>query len=133
VQASGMGLNAFFVYTVCIGFVLPYANALFLILAEGIVFILLTQNWGDMMPMVVTLCTFLAIVITSHKNVRGAVLLCILGSMGLYYLLGLTVPGFMTRCRSALSVLYRLSENYTTSPYAKNTSTGEAGGCHLRA
>ena len=42
VQASGMGLNAFFVYTVCVGFGLSYANALVLILAEGIVFILLT-------------------------------------------------------------------------------------------
>ncbi len=30
-QASGMGLNAFFVYTVCIGFGLTYANALVLI------------------------------------------------------------------------------------------------------
>lgn len=41
-QASGMGLNAFFVYTVCIGFGLSYANALVLILLEGMVFILLT-------------------------------------------------------------------------------------------
>lgn len=41
-QASGMGLNAFFVYTVCIGFGLSYANALVLILMEGVVFILLT-------------------------------------------------------------------------------------------
>ena len=150
VQASGMGLNAFFVYTVCVGFGLSYANALVLILAEGIVFILLTvtglrkkifeslpdavrvaipggiglfiallglqnagivvpssstcvdlasfnlltQDWGSIMPMVVTLCTFLAIVIMSHKNVRGAVLIGILGGMGLYYLLGLTVEGF---------------------------------------
>ena len=149
-QASGMGLNAFFVYTVCIGFGLSYANALVLILAEGLIFILLTvtglrkkifeslpdavrvaipggiglfiallglenagivvpnsstcvdlasfnlltQNWGSIMPMVVTLCTFLAIVIMSHKNVRGAVLIGILGGMGLYYLLGLTVEGF---------------------------------------
>ena len=149
-QASGMGLNAFFVYTVCIGFGLSYANALVLILMEGLVFILLTvtglrkkifdslpnavrvaipggiglfiallglqnagivvpdtstcvdlasfnlltQNWGDIMPMVVTLCTFLAIVIMSHKNIRGAVLIGILGGMGLYYLLGLPVDGF---------------------------------------
>lgn len=149
-QASGMGLNAFFVYTVCIGFGLSYANALVLILIEGLVFIFLTatglrkrifdalpkpvlaaipsgiglfiallglqnagivvpdsstcvdlasfnllsQNWGDIMPMVVTLCTFLAIVIMSHKNIRGAVLIGILGGMGLYYLLGLTVDGF---------------------------------------
>ena len=41
-QASGMGLNAFFVYTVCIGFGLSYANALVLILMEGLLFILLT-------------------------------------------------------------------------------------------
>ena len=41
-QASGMGLNAFFVYTVCIGFGLSYANALVMILIEGLVFILLT-------------------------------------------------------------------------------------------
>ena len=41
-QAPGMGLNAFFVYTVCIGFGLSYANALVLILADGIIFILLT-------------------------------------------------------------------------------------------
>ena len=57
-------------------------------------FNLLKQSWGDIMPMVVTLCTFLAIVIMSHKNIRGAVLLGILGGMGLYYLLGLTVDGF---------------------------------------
>ena len=151
-QASGMGLNAFFVYTVCIGFGLSYANALVLILIEGLVFIfltvtglrkkifdslpdavrvaipsgiglfiallglqnagivvpdsstcvdlasfnLLTQSWGDIMPLVVTLCTFLSIVIMSHKNVRGAVLIGILGGMGLYYLLGLTVDGFVS-------------------------------------
>ena len=149
-QASGMGLNAFFVYTVCIGFGLSYANALVLILIEGIVFILLTvtglrkkifdslpnavrvaipsgiglfiallglqnagivvdnsstlvdlasfnlrvQNWGDIMPLVVTICTLLAIVIMSIKKLRGAVLIGIVGGMALYYLLGLTVDGF---------------------------------------
>lgn len=149
-QASGMGLNAFFVYTVCLGFGLSYSNALVLIFGEGLVFILLTvtglrkkifeslpdavrvaipggiglfiallglenagivvanpstcvdlasfnlitQDWNSIMPMVVTLCTFLAIVIMSHKKVRGAVLIGILGGMGLYYLLGFTVDGF---------------------------------------
>ena len=149
-QASGMGLNAFFVYTVCIGFGLSYANALVLILAEGLIFILLTvtglrkkifdslpvavrvaipsgiglfiallglqnagivvdnpstlvdlasfnllgRTWGEIMPKVVTLCAFLAIVIMSVKNMRGAVLIGIVGGMGLYYLLGLTVDGF---------------------------------------
>ena len=41
-QASGMGLNAFFVYTVCFGFGLSYANALVLVLVDGVVFLLLT-------------------------------------------------------------------------------------------
>ena len=41
-QASGMGLNAFFVYTVCFGLGFTYANALLFVLADGLVFILLT-------------------------------------------------------------------------------------------
>ena len=41
-QAPGMGLNAFFVYTVCLGLGLSYANALVLVLLDGIVFIILT-------------------------------------------------------------------------------------------
>lgn len=41
-QASGMGLNAYFVYTVCFGLGLSYANALVLVLADGVIFILLT-------------------------------------------------------------------------------------------
>lgn len=41
-QASGMGLNAFFVYTVCIGLGLSYANALVLVLLDGVIFIILT-------------------------------------------------------------------------------------------
>ena len=41
-QASAMGSNAFFVYTVCMGFGLSYANALVLILLDGIAFVILT-------------------------------------------------------------------------------------------
>jgi len=41
-QASGMGLNAFFVYTVCFGLGFSYANALLFVLADGLIFILLT-------------------------------------------------------------------------------------------
>lgn len=152
-QASGMGLNAFFVYTVCIGFGLSYANALVLILIEGLVFVLLTvtglrkkifdslpdavrvaipsgiglfiallglqnagivvpdestcvdlasfnvltQSWGDIMPLVVTIFTLLAIAIMSHKKIKGAVLIGIVGGMALYYLLGLTVDGFYSQ------------------------------------
>ncbi|HBF15777.1 MAG TPA: hypothetical protein DDW30_08925 [Clostridiales bacterium] len=41
-QASGMGLNAFFVYTVCFGMGFTYANALLFVLVDGILFVLLT-------------------------------------------------------------------------------------------
>ena len=43
-QASGMGLNAFFVYTICSGFGLSYANALVLVLIDGLVFIILDRK-----------------------------------------------------------------------------------------
>ncbi len=43
-QASGMGLNAFFVYTVCFGLGFTYANALLFVLADGLIFILLTAT-----------------------------------------------------------------------------------------
>ncbi len=41
-QASAMGPNSFFVYTICVGFGMTYANALAMILIEGVIFILLT-------------------------------------------------------------------------------------------
>ena len=43
-QASGMGLNAFFVYTVCAGLGFTYANALVMVLIDGIIFIILTAT-----------------------------------------------------------------------------------------
>ncbi|MBQ2758062.1 MAG: NCS2 family permease [Clostridia bacterium] len=41
-QASGMGLNAFFVYTVCVGLGFTYANALVFCFIDGLLFIALT-------------------------------------------------------------------------------------------
>ncbi|MBR6825722.1 MAG: NCS2 family permease [Oscillospiraceae bacterium] len=41
-QASGMGLNAFFVFTICDKLGFTYANALVLVLFDGLLFILLT-------------------------------------------------------------------------------------------
>ncbi len=43
-QASGMGLNAYFVYTVCIAMGLTYANGLVLVLADGLIFLVLTTT-----------------------------------------------------------------------------------------
>lgn len=41
-QASGMGLNAFFVYTICLVLGLSYENALLIVLLDGIFFIICT-------------------------------------------------------------------------------------------
>ena len=41
-QASGMGLNAYFVYTVCFGLGFTYANALVMVLFDGVLFTILT-------------------------------------------------------------------------------------------
>lgn len=43
-QAPGMGLNAFFVYTMCFTFGFSYANTLVFILIDGLVFIALTAT-----------------------------------------------------------------------------------------
>lgn len=43
-QAPGMGLNAFFVYTVCLTLGFSYANALVFVLLDGLVFVLLTAT-----------------------------------------------------------------------------------------
>lgn len=158
-QASGMGLNAFFVYTVVIGFGFSYANALVLVLLDGIVFIILTltglrklifeaipdavrkaipagiglfiaflglqkakivvpsdstgvtlgsfnllvNDWGDVMPMIVTVVSLIAIAVMSKKKMKGAVLCGILGGSALYYLLGFTVPGFYSNIDIAMS------------------------------
>lgn len=40
--APGMGLNAFFVYTVCFGLGFSYSNALLFVLADGLLFVILT-------------------------------------------------------------------------------------------
>ena len=150
-QASGMGLNAFFVYTCVVGLGMTYANALLLVLFDGLLFIVLTvtglrkkiftaipavvraaipagiglfiaflglqnagivvadastgvtlgsfnllnKTWGSIMPMAVTICAVLAIAIMSHRKVKGAVFIGLLGGAAAYYLLGyVTVPGF---------------------------------------
>lgn len=43
-QASGMGLNAYFVYTACFTLGFTYANALVLVLIDGVVFMILTAT-----------------------------------------------------------------------------------------
>ena len=150
-QASGMGLNAYFVYSVVLGMGFSYANALVLVLFDGILFIvltvtglrklifeaipkivrvaipagiglfiaflglqnvgivakdastgvtlasfnLLTQPWGNIMPMVVTIVALVVITVLAKRNVKGVVLIGIVGGTALYYLLGfLTVPAF---------------------------------------
>lgn len=151
-QAPGLGLNAFFVYTCCLGFGFSYSNALVFVLFDGIIFTILTvtglrraifnsvptavknaigvgiggfiffiacQNaglivdnpstlvglasfnfltggitWPAVMPILVTIVTLVIICALSAKKRPGAVLIGILAGAALYYLLGLTIPGF---------------------------------------
>ena len=148
--ASAMGENAFFVYTVCLGFGLTFPNALALTFVAGVFFVLLTatglrrrlfraiprsvrvgiaaglglfiallglknagvvvvsqstgltlgsfnltsQSWGVVMPPIVALATFWTICDLSYRKFRGAPLIGIIAGTALYYLLGLTIPGF---------------------------------------
>lgn len=43
-QASGMGINAFVVYTLCLTTGLSYANTMLLVLIDGVIFLLLTAT-----------------------------------------------------------------------------------------
>ena len=160
-QASGVGLTAFFVYTVCPGLGFTYANALLFVLADGIIFIILSvtglrkiifdaipnrvkkiipagiglfiafiglqdagivindpttcvglasfnllgsATWASIMPMIVTILTVFAIAILFKKNVRGAILISIIGGVVAYYLLGFTIPGFYDGFLSSVSM-----------------------------
>ena len=162
-QASGMGINAFFVYTVCFGFGFTYANALLIVLIDGVIFIALTatglrkkifdcvpkcvktaipvgigmfiafiglQNsgivvnndstlvtlasfnvfnnqdvsWAKIMPLVVTIISFMIIAILSARKIKGAVLWGILGGTAAYYLLGFTISGFYNNFAENLSL-----------------------------
>ena len=150
-QAPGMGLNAFFVYTVCFTLGFTYANALVFVLLDGLIFVILTvtglrkiifeaipsavkaaipagiglfiaflglqdaklvipdastgvtlasfnlfngTTWDKVMPLIVAVISILLIAVLSHKKIKGSILWGILGGTALYYLLGLTVPGF---------------------------------------
>lgn len=152
-MASGMGLNAFFVYTVCFTYGFTYANALVFVLVDGIVFVILTvtglrraifnaipapvrmaipagiglfiafigmqdaklvipneatgvtlasfnllgsATWGSIMPLLVFIVGIALIAILSKREVKGAVIWGILAAGVLYYVLGITVPGFYT-------------------------------------
>ena len=160
-QASGMGVNAFFVYTVCFGLGFSYANALVFVLADGLIFVLLTltglrrivfdaipkrvkkiipagiglfiaflgfqdsgliinnsatcvglasfnilgdATWSSIMPLLVTFLTLIGIGVLSKKKVKGAILWSILGGTVVYYLLGLTIPGFYDGMFSSVSL-----------------------------
>ena len=150
-QAPGMGLNAFFVYTVCFTLGFTYANALVFVLLDGLIFVILTvtglrkiifeaipsavkaaipagiglfiaflglqdaklvipdastgvtlasfnlfngTTWDKVMPLIVAVISILLIAVLSYKKVKGSILWGILGGTALYYLLGVTVPGF---------------------------------------
>lgn len=53
-----------------------------------------TATWTSIMPILVTFFSIILIAVLAKKNVRGAVLIGILGGAAMYYALGFTIPGF---------------------------------------
>ena len=51
-------------------------------------------TWAGIMPILVTFISIILIAVLAKKGVKGAVLIGIFGGAILYYLLGLTIPGF---------------------------------------
>ena len=51
-------------------------------------------KWADVMPLIVAVISILLIAVLSNRKVKGSILWGMLGGTALYYLLGLTVPGF---------------------------------------
>jgi len=180
-QASGMGLNAYFVYTCCFTLGFSYANSLVFILFDGLIFVLLTvtglrrklfeaipkpvrtaipagiglfiafigfQNsgivvadaatavnlhsfnllggvtWGEIMPMFVTFISIILIAVLDHKKVRGAVVWGILGGAVLYYVLGVTVPGFYTNLGISISNPFAAFKEFGSMSFGKVFTEG---------
>ncbi len=71
VQASGMGLNAFFVYTVCIGFGLTYSNTLVLVFVEGFDFSAFSKAHGKANLILTILTTALAFCMVDMFDTLG--------------------------------------------------------------
>lgn len=60
-------------------------------------------TWSGIMPILVTFISIILIAVLAKKNVKGAVLIGIFGGAILYYLLGLTIPGFYTGLFAGMS------------------------------
>jgi len=63
---------------------------------------LISNSWGDIMPIIVCVMTLLLIAVLDHRKVKGAALLGMLGGAALYYLLGLTGEGLLYPAPSPL-------------------------------
>ena len=89
---AGIGLFIAFLGLQNAGIIIPSAST-GVTLAS---FNLLAHGWNaGVMAMIVTIVALLAIAIMSHRNVKGSVLLGIVGGTVLYYVLGfLTIPNF---------------------------------------
>ena len=88
---AGIGLFIAFLGVQNAGLVIPDASTG---VTMGSMNLLAENAWAKTMPLVVAIIGLVAIGAMSKKKVKGALLWGILGSAVLYYLLGLTVPGF---------------------------------------
>lgn len=93
-------------------------------------------SWATLMPLLIVVLTLIAIAVLASKGIKGAVLYGILGGAALYYLLGLTIPGFFDSISldsnplaafadfGNLSIGKVFTEGFDFSAYLANNSVG---------
>ena len=100
-QAPGMGMNAFFVYTICNLMGFTYANALVIVLVEGLIFILLTV-------------TGLRKII--FEEIPGAVKSAITGGIGLFIaFMGMQNAGLVVKSEATMVDLHSFNIIFGTT------------------
>ena len=95
-----------------------------------------SASWTTLMPLLIVVLTLIAIAVLASKGIKGAVLYGILGGAVLYYLLGLTIPGFFDSISldsnplaafadfGNLSIGKVFTEGFDFSAYLANNSVG---------
>jgi len=95
--APGMGLNAYFTYSVCMGMGVPWQTALAAVFVSGLVFIAISNpatlvGLGDLKQptVLLTLFGFLMIVVLHQFKVRGSIIISILVLTAISTVMGLS-------------------------------------------
>jgi len=93
-HAIGVGIGGFIFFIACQNSGLIVDNPSTLTGLVSFNFLSGNATWAGIMPVVVTMVTTVVICALQARNKKGAVLLGVLIGTALYYLFGLTIPGF---------------------------------------